>query len=108
MFWREQIEVEALRKNICALRNRQYFHFVFFETTITTPNAEMIRRQPGRFGYSTTRFSPAEAIELEEKLGDLRACPKNMLKVTVFIVPILPPSSGRRIRLRYQGAQNLD
>src|ERR1700679_2875187 len=30
MFWREQIEVEALRKNICALRNRQYFHFVLF------------------------------------------------------------------------------
>jgi hypothetical protein len=32
MFWREQIEVEALRKNICALRNRQYFHFLLFET----------------------------------------------------------------------------
>jgi hypothetical protein len=37
MFWREQIEVEALRKNICALRNRQYFHFLLFETTDANP-----------------------------------------------------------------------
>ena len=47
MFWREQIEVEALRKNICALRNRQYFHFVLFETTVTPPSAEMISARSG-------------------------------------------------------------
>jgi hypothetical protein len=49
----------------------------------------MIRRHSRRFAYSAAGFPPAEAIELEEKLGDLRACPKNMLKVTEFIVPIL-------------------
>jgi hypothetical protein len=49
------------------------------------------------------RFPPAESIVLEESLGALRACPKNMLKVAVLILPFLLPS-GWRIGPRYHGA----